>query len=108
MMKNLTATVAAITLAGMASATSALAADGKRVYSQACIACHGNGVAGSPKVGDKEAWADRVTKDQETLYTHAIEGFQGEDGVMPAKGGYTNLSDDEVRAAVDYMVQESR
>lgn len=107
-MKSLTATVAAITLAGMATATTAVAADGKGVYNNACIACHGNGVAGSPKVGDKEAWADRVTKDMDTLYKHAIEGFQGEDGVMPAKGGYTNLSDDEVRAAVDYMVQESR
>ncbi|MFP4131818.1 c-type cytochrome [Thiohalospira sp.] len=106
-MKSLTA-AAAITLAGMATATTALAADGKGTYDDACASCHAKGVAGSPKVGDKEAWSERVDKDTDTLYKHAIEGFEGDDGVMPAKGGYSNLSDDEVRAAVDYMVEESR
>ncbi|MGM0411853.1 MAG: c-type cytochrome [Pseudomonadota bacterium] len=107
-MRNLTVTVAAIALAGMATATTAVASDGKRVYDQACVSCHGQGVAGAPKVGDKEAWSERVTKDVDTLYKHAIEGFEGESGVMPAKGGYSNLSDDEVRAAVDYMVEKSQ
>ena len=59
-------------------------------------------------MGDSSVWADRVTQDMETLYDHAINGYQGSAGVMPAKGGNPSLSDDEVRAAVDHMINESQ
>ena len=83
-------------------------ADGAAVYNSGCAACHATGVAGAPKVGDKAAWADRVTQERETIYGHALNGFQGKSGVMPPKGGFTNLSDDEVKSAVDYMVESSQ
>ena len=70
-----------------------------------CGACHDAGVAGAPLFADKAAWADRVGQGIETLYTHAIEGFQGSAGYMPAKGGNMSLSDESVKAAVDYMVE---
>jgi len=76
---------------------------GKKLYEAACQVCHGAGVAGAPKFGDKAVWADRIKQGPATLYTHAIKGFQGKVGMMPAKGGST-ASDDEVKAAVDYMV----
>jgi cytochrome c5 len=75
---------------------------GKKVYESACVACHGAGIAGAPKLGDKAAWADRIKQGQNVLYDHAIKGFQGKVGMMPPKGG-SAASDDEVKAAVDYM-----
>ena len=58
----------------------------KRSYNMACVACHGAGVAGAPKFGDKAAWAPRIAKGADTLHEHAIEGFQGTAGFMPAEG----------------------
>ncbi len=82
---------------------------GPQVYNAACVICHGNGVGGAPVVGDAEGWAARIAQGNDTLYTHAIEGFQGEAMTpMPAKGGRMSLSDQEVRDAVDYMVAESQ
>ncbi len=83
-------------------------ADGKAVYNSGCAACHATGVAGAPKMGDKAAWAARIGQDKETLYGHAINGFQGETGVMPPKGGFMNLSDDEIKTAVDYMIEANK
>ncbi len=91
----------------MLLASSAVSADGAAVYNSGCAACHGPGIAGAPKVGDKDAWKDRVGKDKEELYSNAINGYQGSAGVMPAKGGFTHLSDDDVKLAVDHMVAES-
>lgn len=82
--------------------------DGAAIFNGGCAACHATGVAGAPKVGDKAAWAERVAQDRETTYGHAINGFQGKSGVMPPKGGFTNLSDDEIKAAVDYMIKSSQ
>lgn len=87
------------------TAEAATAVDGKSVYDSACFACHAAGVAGAPKQGDAEAWAPRVAKGLETLYSNAINGYQGEAGIMPAKGGRADLSDEQVEAAVDYMVE---
>ena len=74
--------------------------DGKAVYEKYCVACHGAGVAGAPKFGDKAAWAPRIAQGQDTLYTHALKGFKA----MPPKGGATDLSDGTIKATVDYMV----
>ncbi|MDX1515456.1 MAG: c-type cytochrome [Woeseiaceae bacterium] len=86
----------------------AAAKTGPQVYNEACNACHGNGVGGAPIVGDVGAWAPRIAKGIDVLYGNAINGFQGEAGVMIAKGGRMDLSDEEVEDAVDYMVAESR
>ena len=70
-----------------------------------CAACHDAGIAGAPAMGDKAAWSSRVAQGIDTLYEHAIQGFQGQAGYMPAKGGNAALSDESVKAAVDHMVQ---
>jgi cytochrome c5 len=85
-----------------------LSADaGKKLYEGVCQACHAAGIAGSPKFGDKLAWAERLKQGPEVLYAHAIKGFQGKAGVMPAKGG-SAASDEEVKAAVDYMAAAAK
>lgn len=81
---------------------------GKAVYGKTCAMCHGAGVAGAPKPGDKADWGPRIAQGNETLYKHAIEGFTGAKGMMPARGGGASLTDDEVKAAVDHMVALSR
>ncbi len=86
----------------------ATAMTGPQVYNSACIACHGTGVGGAPMVGDATAWEPRVSKGLQTLHQHAIEGFTGSAGVMPAKGGRMDLSDKEIIEAVDYMLAESK
>ena len=74
--------------------------DGKSVYDAVCHTCHATGLLGSPKLGDKGAWGARIGKGKDTLYTHAIQGFNA----MPAKGG-ADIPDEEVQNAVDYMVE---
>ena len=81
---------------------------GETVYNQACVACHGAGIAGAPKMGDKVAWAPRIAQGGDTLHTHALQGFQGKSGYMPPKGGRTDLSDQSVINAVDYIVAASQ
>lgn len=90
---------------GTTGAAATAAIDGAAVYNQACVACHGAGVAGAPKLGDKADWAPRIAQGKDVLYTHAIQGYQGKKGVMPPRGGSTK-SDDEIRAAVDYMASQ--
>ena len=84
------------------------AVDGKATYDTTCAVCHVAGVAGAPKLGDKAAWVPRIAQGIGTLYQHAINGFQGTVGFMPAKGGNASLADDAVKAAVDHMVKESQ
>jgi cytochrome c5 len=81
---------------------------GPQVYNQACIACHGGGIGGAPKTGDAAAWGPRIAQGMDVLNDHAINGYQGSAGVMPAKGGYIQLSDDEIIAAVQYLVDAAR
>ncbi len=83
-------------------------ADGESVYQTSCAACHNAGIAGSPVVGDVDAWVVRLEQGLETLVRHAIEGYTGESGFMPAKGGNPALSDEAVAAAVQFMVDQSR
>ena len=84
--------------------TPSIAKDGATIYKSVCRTCHGTGVMGAPKYGDKAGWADRISKGMDTLNEHAIKGYKGKKGMMPAKGGRASLSDDEVKAAVAYMV----
>lgn len=81
---------------------------GKSVFSKTCALCHATGVGGAPKKGDKADWAPRIAQGKDTLYKHALEGFTGSKGMMPPRGTGASLSDDEVKAAVDYMTAESR
>jgi cytochrome c5 len=80
---------------------------GPQVYNDACLICHGAGVGGAPIVGDSADWVERIAQGNDTLYLHAIEGYTGSAGFMPAKGARMDLADEEVRSAVDYMVAES-
>ena len=89
------------------AAAAVTAHPGKGFYDSACVACHGAGIAGAPKFGDKAAWADRIKQGSNVLYEHAIKGFQGKNGMMPPKGG-SAASDEEVKAAVDYMAAAAK
>ena len=75
---------------------------GEDVYNAACMACHSTGVAGAPKVGDAAGWAERIPKGMDVLYDSGVNGLAGTG--MIAKGGCMSCSDEEVRAAVDFMV----
>lgn len=77
---------------------------GKTIYEGTCQMCHKTGVMGAPKFSDKNDWAKRIAKGKDTLYQHALHGFKGEKGTMPAKGGNSGLSDEAVKAAVDYFI----
>lgn len=80
---------------------------GKDAY-VSCAACHAQGIAGAPLVGSADAWTARIAQGMDILYDHAINGYTGVDGLMPAKGGNMALLDESVRAAVDYMVEQSK
>lgn len=87
-----------------APAAPAASADvGKKLYESACMMCHATGVAGAPKTGDKAEWAKRLQKGADTLHANSIKGI----GAMPPKGG-SSASDAEVKAAVDYMLAQSK
>jgi len=77
---------------------------GSEVYDAVCMACHPTGAAGAPKIGDTAAWAPRIEKGIDTLIDHAINGFNA----MPAKGGCANCPDEEITAAVEHMVEQSK
>lgn len=79
------------------------AAEGGEIYNTYCAVCHKLGLNAAPKMGKKALWVKRVSQGKETVYKHAIEGLRG----MPPKGGIATLTDDDVKAAVDYMVGRS-
>jgi cytochrome c5 len=104
-------TVLFAAMAAVGISVSAQAADmkaGKKTYDSACFACHATGAAGAPKLGDKAAWKNRIAQGDKMLNEHAIKGFQGKKGFMPAKGGRADLTDDAVMNAVAYMVSQSK
>lgn len=90
--------------AAPAAAASSGPRTGKDVYEGSCGTCHNIGVANAPKLGDAADWGTRLTKGVETLYTHAIDGFNG----MPAMGLCATCSEDEIKAGVDYMLDNSK
>jgi cytochrome c5 len=98
---------AAATTAGVAPAAGGTPS-GEDIYNGTCFACHATGAAGAPKIGDKADWGPRIAKGTDTLVQHAINGFQGEKGIMPPKGGRADFSDDAVAAAVKYMVSKAQ
>lgn len=96
--------------AAAAPVAAAGGADGKKVFDGLCMACHSatSAIPFAPKITHKDDWTARIKQGKETLFKHAIEGYTGPDGgLMPPKGGNAGLSDDEVKAAVTYMVNES-
>jgi cytochrome c5 len=99
----------ALAIKGLAAAPSTAAAampkNGTELFEQTCSVCHGPGIAGAPKAGDKAAWAPRLAEGKAVLYEHALKGFTGRAGVMPPKGGRTDAPDDLVKQAVDHLVQ---
>ncbi|MCC6197984.1 MAG: cytochrome c5 family protein [Burkholderiales bacterium] len=98
------AAAAPTAVAAAAPAAAAPAGTGKKVYDAGCVACHGAGLIGAPKFGDKAAWAPRIKTGMDTLYNAALKGL----GAMPPKGGNTALSDADVKAAVDFMVAAAK
>jgi cytochrome c5 len=87
-----------------ATATASAGGEGKAVYDQTCHVCRATGLAGSPKFGDKAAWAPRIATGTDKLYNAALHGLNA----MPPKGGNTSLTDAQVKAAVDYMVAAAK
>ncbi len=81
---------------------------GKAVYEKACKFCHSTGVMGSPKLGDQVEWKNRIAQGMDTLVDHSINGYQGKHGKMPPRGGNPDLTDAQVKAAVHYLVEESK
>jgi cytochrome c5 len=91
--------------AGEAAAPAmAVPKNGQELFEAVCKTCHGTGLAGAPKAGDKAAWGPRIAEGKATLYIHALHGFTGSSGTMPPKGGRTDLPDDLIKQGVDYMV----
>ena len=86
----------------------AIPKDGPALYEAVCKTCHGPGLTGAPKFGDHAAWKPRIAKGKATLYDHALHGFKGDAGVMVAKGGRADLSDELIKAGVDFMVSKGQ
>ncbi len=82
--------------------------DGAALYDAVCKTCHATGLVGSPKFGDHAAWAPRIAKGKPALYDHALQGYAGTSGVMPPKGGRTDLSDDLIKQGVDFLVSKAQ
>jgi len=91
---------------GTAVAVSSGPRSGEDVYNAACMACHTTGAGGAPKIGEAPAWTDRIAKGNDVLYSSGINGIAGTG--MIAKGGCMNCSDDEIKAAVDFIVESSQ
>jgi cytochrome c5 len=97
------APVAAAPAAAAPAPSAQVLAKGEQVYGATCASCHGAGVLGAPKVGDKASWEARIAKGKEALYTSALNGFK----MMPPKGGNPALSDEDIKATVDYLVSKA-
>lgn len=96
--------MAQVKVAGASAADDGAAAgprSGADVYKASCFACHGTGALGAPKLGDAAGWGPRLDKGLDTLTTNAINGI----GAMPPRGTCSNCSDEEIRAAIEHMIE---
>ncbi len=100
MKKLVSVSIATVALFGMMSSAQADIS----TYRTACMACHASGAAGAPKLGDKAAWKARIAQGMDTMVKNAIKGK----GAMPPKGGRSNLTDEQIKSTVKYMVSESK
>ena len=83
--------------------------DGKEIYDHLCTSCHTAGIAGAPKLGDKAMWGPRIKEGLDTLIKHATDGYHGPDGnFMPPKGGNPALNDEQIKAAVTWIVDQAK
>lgn len=98
---------AAVTVVA-ASETPAEPSPGEKIYQGTCVMCHGSPAVGAPVLGNKADWAPRIAQGKDVLYKHALEGFSGEKGAMPAHGGNPSLDDTAIKAAVDFMVSKAQ
>jgi cytochrome c5 len=81
---------------------------GEKTYQGTCVMCHGTPAVGAPVLGNKDDWAPRIAQGKDVLYKHALDGFTGEKGAMPAHGGNPSLDETAIKAAVDYMVSKAQ
>ena len=80
---------------------------GRKVWVGTCIQCHSTGLGGAPLIGNRDMWGPRIEKGLDVLFEHAIGGFYGDVGEMPARGGNAELTDDDIRAAVRFMTSRA-
>ena len=100
-MNKLTSVISASLLLGLSGT---VLAGGEQIYKQSCQGCHATGAAGAPKLGDKAAWAPRIATGMDALVASSINGKN----VMPPKGTCMSCSNDDLKAAVEYMVSQSQ
>lgn len=104
--ENRAAPAPAVAAASNTAAAPDLATGGK-VYKSTCSICHKSGLRGAPRLGSKQDWESRLAQDKEILYDRAVNGYRGKKGNMPSRGSNTKLSVNEVKAAVDYMIEHA-
>jgi len=105
---NLTTLSASVLIMFIGYSSASFALDGKGVYEKTCKTCHATGIMGAPKPCDKKDWDARSAKGMDVLAKNAIKGYKGKKGTMPPKGGNPKLSDDEIKAAIKYMLDASK
>ena len=103
-MKKVILLVASLGLLASQASFAAAERTGEAVFKASCNMCHGAGIAGAPKFGDKAAWKARIAQGMPTLYTNALKGIRA----MPAKGTCATCTDKEIKNAVDYMVSKAK
>lgn len=83
-------------------------ADAEKIYKANCMMCHGFGVGGAPKFGDKNAWKPRIKKGMKTLLKNTISGVKSPGGMMPPRGGNPALTDAQLKSVIQYMLKASK
>ena len=97
-----------VLVAGVSACSADPEANAPQLYVNSCSWCHTDGIGGAPATGDKEDWERRTSKGMAQVYANAIDGFEGATGIMPAKGSRADLTDEEVKELVDWMVEVSQ
>ena len=111
-MKNVTVLSSLVLIVGLSAcsesdeSSNGTASQGQVLWQENCAVCHQQGLGGAPVIGNKKQWGKRVTQGLPTLIDHALNGYSGETGEMPPRGGNVNLTDEEVKLAVTYMVSK--